>query len=87
MRVGFGEEAGVAITSSKKLNKIAFTGEASTGKIIMKAAAENLLPVTMELGGKSPIIFFSSVCDHDDAFLDKCIEGTVLCCINCISCR
>lgn len=75
---GMGEEAGVGLTSSKKVQKLAFTGETTTGKLIMKAAADNLIPVSMELGGKSPNIFFSSVADHDDAFFDKAIEGAVL---------
>lgn len=75
---GFGEEAGEALTSNKKLAKLAFTGETSTGKIIMKKAADNLIPVTMELGGKSPNIFFSSIADEDDALFDKAIEGAVL---------
>lgn len=75
---GFGEEAGEALTSNKKLAKLAFTGETNTGKIIMKKAADNLIPVTMELGGKSPNIFFSSIADHDDELFDKAIEGAVL---------
>ena len=75
---GFGEEAGEALTSNKKVAKLAFTGETNTGKIIMKKAADNLIPVTMELGGKSPNIFFSSIADEDDALFDKAIEGAVL---------
>jgi aldehyde dehydrogenase len=75
---GFGEEAGEALTSNKKLAKLAFTGETNTGKIIMKKAADNLIPVTMELGGKSPNIFFSSIADHDDELFDKAVEGAVL---------
>lgn len=75
---GFGEEAGEALTSNKKIAKLAFTGETNTGKIIMKKAADNLIPVTMELGGKSPNIFFSSIADQDDALFDKAIEGAVL---------
>jgi aldehyde dehydrogenase len=75
---GFGKEAGDALTSNKKINKLAFTGSTVTGQIIMKKAADNLIPVTMELGGKSPNIFFSSIADHDDALFDKAIEGAVL---------
>jgi len=75
---GFGEEAGEALTSNRKVNKLAFTGETNTGKLIMKKAADNLIPVSMELGGKSPNIFFSSIADHDDALFDKAIEGAVL---------
>jgi aldehyde dehydrogenase len=79
---GFGEEAGAALSRSKDISKLAFTGETTTGKLIMKVAADNLIPVTMELGGKSPQIFFSSVMDHDDEFLDKAVEGAVLFALN-----
>jgi len=79
---GLGLEAGKAVAESTKIAKLAFTGETSTGKIIMGAAAQNLIPVTMELGGKSPIIYFSSVCDKDDSFLDKAVEGAVLFALN-----
>jgi aldehyde dehydrogenase len=79
---GFGEEAGAALATSTEISKLAFTGETNTGKLIMKNAAENLIPVTMELGGKSPQIFFSSVLDHDDEFLDKAVEGAVLFALN-----
>jgi aldehyde dehydrogenase len=75
---GFGIEAGKPLASSPKVNKVAFTGETTTGRLIMQYASENIIPVTMELGGKSPNIFFKSVMDEDDAFLDKCIEGAVL---------
>jgi aldehyde dehydrogenase len=75
---GFGPEAGKPLASSSKVNKVAFTGETTTGQLIMQYASKNLNPVTMELGGKSPNIFFNSVMDHDDEFLDKCIEGAVL---------
>ena len=75
---GFGEEAGEALTSNSKVAKLSFTGETITGKHIMKKAADNLIPVTMELGGKSPNIFFSSIADEDDALFDKAIEGAVL---------
>jgi aldehyde dehydrogenase len=79
---GLGLEAGKPLSESKRISKIAFTGETSTGSLIMKAASDNLIPVTMELGGKSPLIFFPSVCDHDDAFLDKAVEGAVLFALN-----
>ena len=75
---GFGPEAGKPLASSPRVNKVAFTGETTTGQLIMQYASKNLNPVTMELGGKSPNIFFNSVMDHDDDFLDKCIEGAVL---------
>ena len=75
---GFGPEAGKPLASSSKVDKVAFTGETTTGQLIMQYASKNLNPVTMELGGKSPNIFFNSVMDQDDAFLDKAIEGAVL---------
>ena len=75
---GFGLEAGAPLSNSPRVAKVAFTGETTTGKIIMSAAAKNLIPVTMELGGKSPLIFFPSILDKDDEFLDKCVEGAVL---------
>ncbi|MEM6624205.1 MAG: aldehyde dehydrogenase family protein [Pseudomonadota bacterium] len=79
---GFGEEAGAALSTSTRIAKLAFTGETGTGKIIMKAAAENLIPVTLELGGKSPNVFFGDVMDADDAFLDKCMEGFAMFALN-----
>ncbi|WP_452226189.1 aldehyde dehydrogenase family protein [Lacinutrix cladophorae] len=75
---GFGPEAGKPLASSSRVDKVAFTGETTTGQLIMQYASKNLNPVTMELGGKSPNVFFNSVMDHDDAFLDKAIEGAVL---------
>ena len=75
---GFGPEAGKPLASSAKVDKVAFTGETTTGQLIMQYASKNLNPVTMELGGKSPNVFFNSVMDHDDAFLDKAVEGAVL---------
>ncbi len=75
---GFGPEAGKPLASHSGIDKIAFTGETTTGQLIMQYASKNLNPVTMELGGKSPNIFFNSVMDADDAFLDKAIEGAVL---------
>jgi aldehyde dehydrogenase len=75
---GFGPEAGKPLASHSGVDKVAFTGETTTGQLIMQYASKNLNPVTMELGGKSPNIFFNSVMDKDDAFLDKAIEGAVL---------
>lgn len=75
---GFGPEAGKPLASHSDVDKVAFTGETTTGQLIMLYASKNLNPITMELGGKSPNIFFNSVMDQDDAFLDKAIEGAVL---------
>ena len=75
---GFGPEAGKPLASHPGVDKVAFTGETTTGQLIMQYASKNLNPVTMELGGKSPNIFFNSVMDADDEFLDKAIEGAVL---------
>src|ERR1700693_4356198 len=75
---GFGLEAGKPLASSKRIAKIAFTGEATTGRLIMQYASQNIIPSTVELGGKSPNIFFADVMDEDDDFLDKAIEGLVL---------
>jgi aldehyde dehydrogenase len=75
---GPGAEIGKALASSKRIAKVAFTGETATGRLIMQYAAENLIPSTTELGGKSPNIFFADVMDEDDEFLDKAIEGLVL---------
>ena len=75
---GYGREAGMPLATSKRIAKIAFTGSTSTGRVIAQAAANNLIPATLELGGKSPNIFFADVMDQDDAFLDKAIEGLVL---------
>ncbi|TBO34210.1 aldehyde dehydrogenase [Aquabacterium lacunae] len=75
---GMGREAGMPLANSKRIAKIAFTGSTATGKIIGQAAAANLIPATLELGGKSPNIFFEDVMAADDAFLDKAIEGMVL---------
>ena len=75
---GFGGEVGAALASSPRIAKIAFTGSTETGRKIMRAATENLIPVTLELGGKSPNLFFSDVMAEDDAFLDKAVEGFVL---------
>lgn len=75
---GFGVEAGKPLASSPRIAKIAFTGETTTGRLIMQYASDNLIPVSLELGGKSPNIFFEDVMAHDDDFLDKAIEGLVL---------
>ena len=72
---GFGVEAGKPLASSKRIRKIAFTGETTTGRLIMQYASQNLIPVTLELGGKSPNIFFGDVAARDDAFYDKALEG------------
>jgi len=75
---GPGAEIGKALASNKRIAKVAFTGETVTGRLIMSYAAQNLIPSTTELGGKSPNIFFEGVMAADDAFLDKAIEGLVL---------
>jgi aldehyde dehydrogenase len=72
---GFGAEAGKPLASSNRIAKIAFTGETTTGRLIMQYASQNLIPVTLELGGKSPNIFFSDVLAAHDDFLDKALEG------------
>ena len=79
---GFGVEAGKPLASNPRINKIAFTGETTTGRLIMQYASENIIPVTLELGGKSPNIFFADVMDEDDDFLDKAIEGLVMFALN-----
>ena len=75
---GYGREAGAALSQSKRIAKIAFTGSTNTGRVIAQAAAASLIPATLELGGKSPNIFFADIMDKDDSFLDKAIEGMVL---------
>ena len=72
---GFGVEAGKPLAQNKRIAKVAFTGETTTGRLIMQYASENLIPVTLELGGKSPNIFFADVMAEDDDFLDKTLEG------------
>jgi aldehyde dehydrogenase len=79
---GFGLEAGKPLAQSNRIAKIAFTGETTTGRLIMQYATENLIPVTLELGGKSPNIFHKDVMREDDAFLDKAIEGFVMFALN-----
>jgi aldehyde dehydrogenase len=75
---GFGVEAGKPLASSSRIRKIAFTGETTTGRLISQYASNNLIPVTLELGGKSPNIFFDDVADQNDAFYDKAQEGFTL---------
>ncbi|TIY08337.1 MAG: aldehyde dehydrogenase family protein, partial [Mesorhizobium sp.] len=75
---GFGLEAGKPLASSPRVAKIAFTGETTTGRLIMQYAGQNLIPVTLELGGKSPNIFFQDVLAEDDDFFDKAVEGFVM---------
>ena len=79
---GFGKEAGEALATSTRIAKIAFTGSTPVGQRILRAAADNLIPSTVELGGKSPNIFFADVMDHDDAFLDKALEGLSMFALN-----
>lgn len=79
---GFGVEAGKPLASNSRISKVAFTGETTTGRLIMQYASENLIPVTLELGGKSPNIFFKDVMDDDDGFLDKAVEGFVMFALN-----
>jgi aldehyde dehydrogenase len=79
---GFGVEAGKPLASSPRIAKIAFTGETTTGRLIMQYASQNLIPVTLELGGKSPNIFFKDVAAEDDDFFDKAIEGFVMFALN-----
>jgi aldehyde dehydrogenase len=79
---GFGAELGRALVTNKKVSKAAFTGSTPTGRLVMQYATENIIPVTLELGGKSPNIFMKSVGDADDDFFDKCIEGAVMFALN-----
>jgi len=79
---GFGLEAGKPLASSKRIKKIAFTGETTTGRLIMQYASQNLIPITLELGGKSPNIFFEDVMDKNDDFFDKCLEGFAMFTLN-----
>ncbi|MDR5782010.1 aldehyde dehydrogenase family protein [Caballeronia sp. LZ065] len=79
---GFGLEAGKPLASNKRIAKIAFTGETTTGRLIMQYASQNLIPVTLELGGKSPNIFFEDVLNADDSFFDKALEGFTMFALN-----
>ena len=79
---GFGVEAGKPLAQSKRVAKVAFTGETTTGRLIMQYASENIIPVTLELGGKSPNIFFEDVLAKDDDFADKSLEGFAMFALN-----
>ncbi len=79
---GFGIEAGKPLAQNKRIAKIAFTGETTTGRLIMQYASENIIPCTLELGGKSPNIFFADVMDADDEYFDKCLEGFTMFALN-----
>ncbi|WP_088345422.1 MULTISPECIES: aldehyde dehydrogenase [Rhodomicrobium] len=79
---GFGVEAGKPLAQNKRIAKIAFTGETTTGRLIMQYASDNIIPVTLELGGKSPNIFFADVMAQDDAFFDKALEGFAMFALN-----
>ena len=79
---GFGAELGRPLVTNPKVSKAAFTGSTATGRMVMQYATENIIPVTLELGGKSPNLFFRSVMDADDDYLDKAIEGAVLFALN-----
>jgi aldehyde dehydrogenase len=79
---GFGVEAGKPLASSSRIAKIAFTGETTTGRLIMQYASQNLIPVTLELGGKSPNIFFEDVAAANDDFYDKALEGFTMFALN-----
>ena len=75
---GYGRDVGAPLANSRRIGKIAFTGSTATGRVIAQAAAGNLIPATLELGGKSPNIFFEDIADADDDFFDKAVEGLVL---------
>ncbi|MBB5636138.1 aldehyde dehydrogenase [Pedobacter cryoconitis] len=79
---GYGLEVGKPLATSSRISKVAFTGSTTSGRLIMQYAAENIIPSTMELGGKSPNIFFESVADQDDEFFDKAVEGAVMFALN-----
>jgi aldehyde dehydrogenase len=79
---GFGVEAGKPLAQNRRIAKIAFTGETTTGRLIMQYASENIIPVTLELGGKSPNVFFADVMAADDEFLDKALEGFTMFALN-----
>ena len=79
---GFGAEAGAPLAQSSRIRKIAFTGETTTGRLIAQYASQNLIPATLELGGKSPNIFFDDVAKADDAFYDKALEGFAMFALN-----
>ena len=82
MANGFGAEAGKPLASSNRIGKIAFTGETTTGRLIMQYASQNLIPVTLELGGKSPNVFFNDVMSAADDYQDKALEGFTMFALN-----
>src|SRR5690625_4881122 len=79
---GFGAEAGKPLAANKRVRKVAFTGETTTGRLIMQYASQNIIPVTLELGGKSPNIFFDDVMDDNDSYRDKALEGFAMFALN-----
>ncbi|RBP63459.1 aldehyde dehydrogenase [Brevibacterium sanguinis] len=79
---GFGVDAGKPLAANKRISKIAFTGETTTGRLIMQYASQNIIPVTLELGGKSPNIFFEDVADKQDSYFDKALEGFAMFALN-----
>src|SRR5699024_12245382 len=79
---GVVDEAGAALTSKARSEQVAFTGSTAVGKMINKNTAERIIPVTLELGGKSPSIFFKDIMDEDDDFLEKCVEGFTMFALN-----
>src|SRR5574339_1054348 len=79
---GFGVEAGKPLASNRRVAKIAFTGETTTGRLMMQYASQNIIPVTLELGGKSPNVFFEDVAQERDAFYDKALEGFTMFALN-----
>ncbi|NJP38038.1 acetaldehyde dehydrogenase ExaC [Alkalicoccus luteus] len=79
---GFGVEAGKPLASSSRIDKVAFTGETTTGRLIMQYASENIIPVTLELGGKSPNLFFADVMQQEDGYLEKALEGFAMFALN-----
>ncbi|GAA1397633.1 aldehyde dehydrogenase family protein [Luteococcus peritonei] len=79
---GFGVEAGKPLASNPRIAKIAFTGETTTGRLIMQYASQNIIPVTLELGGKSPNLFFEDIAEKNDAFYDKALEGFAMFALN-----
>src|SRR5699024_12441960 len=79
---GFGAEAGKPLASTKRVRKVAFTGETTTGRLIMQSASQNIIPVTLELGGKSPNISFDDVMEDSDSYRDKALEGFAMFALN-----
>ncbi|MFC5077127.1 Aldehyde dehydrogenase B [Vibrio thalassae] len=79
---GYGQEAGAALAKSDRIEKLAFTGSSQVGQIVLNQAAEKMIPATVELGGKSPNIFFEDIFDHGEEYLDKCLEGAAMAFLN-----